>query len=136
MLEGELRQPDDLLDGPGAPGAGFHRRVVRHHTDGPSVDPALAGHDAVGGQVCGVRVGEQAVLHEGALVEEERQAVADEEFVLGAEFLAACSEVALERPRRCLGNAAAIAHRLERIRTRRSMGVGPSWKRSRRNRSR
>ncbi len=136
MLERELRQSDHLLDGPGAPGSSLYSGVVRHHAHRAPVDPPLTCHDPVSGEVLGEGISEQPVFDETPLVEEQREAVANEEFVLRSELLAAFREVALERPRRRLGNTALIAHRLERIRTRRSIGVGPSSKRSRRKRSR
>ena len=61
---------------------GLHRRVVGHHAHRPAVDPADAGHHAVGREIAGQRVGEQAVLDERALVEQAGEPVADEQLVL------------------------------------------------------
>ena len=79
-----LGEPHDLLDRARAPRAGLHRRVVRHHAHRAAVDAADAGHDAVGRQVAGERVGEQAVLDERAVVEQQREPVAHEQLVLRA----------------------------------------------------
>ena len=63
-LPGQLDDPDDLLDGARAPRAGLHGGVVRHHRHRAPVDRAHAGDHAVGGQVAGQGVGQQAVLGE------------------------------------------------------------------------
>ena len=87
----------DLLDRARAPRAGLHRRVVGHHAHRPTVDAADAGDDAVGGQVAGERVGEQPVLDERALVEQQREPVADEQLALAARASRVPVEVALAR---------------------------------------
>ena len=56
------------------------------HTGRPSTR-ADAGHHAVGGQVAGERVGEQAVLDERVVVEQQREPVAHEQLVLARELL-------------------------------------------------
>ena len=61
----------NLLDGAGAPAARLDRRVVGHHRDLAALDHAEAGDDAVGGKLLGEHVGEQAVLHERACVEQQ-----------------------------------------------------------------
>ena len=78
---------------PCAPRAGLDRRVVGHHAHRPPLDATDARHDAVGEQVGGLVVGQQAVLDERVGVEQQRQPVADEELVLGLELVAARGEV-------------------------------------------
>ena len=60
-----LLDPDDLLDRPRAPAAGFHRRVVRHHGHLAAVD-ACPGPVTTpsAGQLVGEDVGEEAVFDE------------------------------------------------------------------------
>ena len=98
VLERVLRETDDLLDGPRTPRAGLHRRVVGHHADPPTVDRADAGDDAVGREIVGERVGEEAALDERALVEEQGETVADEELALALELRAFLLEIALAGP--------------------------------------
>ena len=77
-----LGEPHDLLDGPRAPRARLHRRVVGHHAHRPAVDAADAGDHAVGGQVVGERVGEQPSSTNEPVVEQQLEPVADEQLVL------------------------------------------------------
>jgi hypothetical protein len=63
-----------------------------------ALDQTPSGHDAVGRQVVAEGVGEETVFDEGALVEEESQAVANEEFVLGFEFCCTGSQVPTQGP--------------------------------------
>ncbi len=94
MFEGVLGEPDDLLDGSRPPRACFHGRVVRHDADGATVNSAPTGDDAVGGQVAREGVRQQPVLYERAGVEQQSQAVADEELVLRLELRLPSLEVA------------------------------------------
>ena len=93
-----LGEAHDLLDRARAPRARLHRRVVGHHAHRAAVDAADAGDDAVGREIAGERVGEQRVLDERALVEEQREAVAHEQLVLPRELLPFLGEVPLPRP--------------------------------------
>ena len=84
-----LLDADDLLDRLLAPGAGLHREVVGHDADRPAQDRAHAGDDAVGGHLGLGGAGEEPVLLElGAGIEEEAEAVADEELALRPELVA------------------------------------------------
>ena len=84
-----LLDADDLLDRLLAPGAGLHREVVRHHADRPAEHRADARDHAVGGQVGLGGAGEEPVLLElGAGVEEEAEALADEELAFRPELVA------------------------------------------------
>ena len=84
-----LLDADDLLDRLLAPGAGLHREVVGHHADRPAQHRAHARDHAVGGRVGLGGAGEEPVLLElGAGVEEEAEAVADEELALRPELVA------------------------------------------------
>ena len=65
----------------------------------PAVDRAAAGDHAVGRQTVGQGVGEQAVLDERAVVEEQGDPVADEELVRAASLAAARGEGARARSR-------------------------------------
>src|SRR5262249_31659455 len=65
-----------------------------HHAHRAPVDAADARHDAVGRQVGSHGVGEEAILDEGVLVAQQRDALADEELVLAGELLGLLGEVA------------------------------------------
>ena len=65
-------------------------------TGRPSIRPD-AGDDTVGGQIVGDRVGEQRVLDERALVEQQREPVPHEQLVRVRELAAVLLEVARER---------------------------------------
>ena len=67
------------------------------HTGRPSMRPD-AGDHAVGRQVVGGGVGQQTVLDEGARVEQQLQAVADEQLALAGELVGLLVEVALQGP--------------------------------------
>src|SRR4029077_14587954 len=77
-----LLDAHDLLDGPSAPAAGLHRRVVCHHRHLAAVDGAEPGDDAARGQLRREDVGEQAVLDEGVLVKQQVEALARGQLVL------------------------------------------------------
>ncbi len=94
VLQRVLGEPHDLLHRAGTPRARLHRRVVRHHAHRPPVDGADARDHSVGGQVPGERVGEEPVLDEGTLIEEQREAVANEELVLARELVPLLVEIA------------------------------------------
>src|SRR6266849_3629212 len=81
-----LLDADDLLHGAGAPAAGLHGGVVRHHGHLAAVDGAEPGDDAVRGQLLRENVGEQAVLDEGVLVEQNVKAGASAQLVLLAQL--------------------------------------------------
>ena len=76
---GLLDDPDDLLDGAGAPGTGLDRRVVGHQRHRPAVDAGRPGDHAVGGQPVGQYVGVPPVLGEAALVGEQPDPLPGEE---------------------------------------------------------
>src|SRR5205823_8948138 len=76
---GPLDDPDDLLDGTGAPGAGLDRGVVGHQADVAPVDAGQAGDHAVGREPVRQRVGVPAVLDERTLVDQQRDPLAGEE---------------------------------------------------------
>src|SRR6266545_3404460 len=78
-----LDDPDDLLDGTGAPRAGLDRRVVGHQAHRPAVDRGDTGDHAVGGQPVGQRVGEHRVLDERTLIDQARHPLAGEQLALG-----------------------------------------------------
>ncbi len=86
LAERRLGDPDDLLHRPRAPAAGLHRRVVGDHQRRPALDQAAAGDHTVGGQIAGQGIGQLPVLDEGALVEEQRDPVPDEQLVLAVQL--------------------------------------------------
>src|SRR5882762_2303124 len=78
-----LLDADDLGHGLLTPGAGLDRVVVGHDADGAATHPADAGHDAVRRRVGLLVAGEEEILLEpGSAVEEELEAIADEELAL------------------------------------------------------
>src|SRR4029453_16519456 len=84
-----LLDPDDLEDRLLTPRAGLHRVVVGHEADGPPAHGADAGDHAIGRRVGLLAPREQKVFLElGAGIEEELQAITDEELALGAQLLA------------------------------------------------
>ena len=97
VLQRGLGEAHDLLDGARAPRSGLHRRVVGHHADRTTVDPADTGHHAVGGKIVGERVGEQRVLDERAVVEQPREPVAHEQLVRRRELAAVLLQIPRER---------------------------------------
>src|SRR5581483_573207 len=78
-----LDDPDDLLDGARAPGAGLDRGVVGHHGDGPAADQRGPGDHPVGRQPVRQRVGEPAVFGERAVVGEQGDPFPGEQLALG-----------------------------------------------------
>ena len=72
---GLLDDPDDLLDGPGAPRARLDRGVVRHQRDRTATDRGGAGDHTVGREPVGQHVRERAVLGETAVVDQQLDAV-------------------------------------------------------------
>ena len=96
---GLLLDADDLLDRLLPPGAGLDRVVVGHDADRPAEDGADAGHDAVGRGLGFLRASQAPVFLElGAGIEQELQAIADEELAFLAE-LVPVAEVPLLDPR-------------------------------------
>src|SRR5205823_13034119 len=86
---GLLLDAHDLLHGLLAPRAGLHRVVVGHAAGGAAADPPDARDDAVGRRVGLLGSREQPVLLElGAGIEEELQAIPDEQLALLPELLA------------------------------------------------
>ena len=84
-----LLDADDLLDGLLAPRAGLHREVVGHHADRPAEHRADARDHAVGGRSGSAeRARSQSSWNCGAGVEEEAEAVADEELAFRPELVA------------------------------------------------
>jgi hypothetical protein len=84
-----LLDADDLLYRLLAPGSRLDGVVVGHHADGAAADRAHARHHAVGGRVRLLVAGEEEVLLElGAGVEQESEAVADEELPLFLQLVA------------------------------------------------
>ena len=80
MAERLLLDAHDLLDSRLAPRAGFTVESFAMTATERLVQPTDPSNDTVGGELIGARVDEQAVLDEvGALVEEERDALAAEE---------------------------------------------------------
>ena len=108
--EGRLDDPDDLLDGSRAPGTRFDRRVVGHEAHGAPVHRRRAGDDAVGGQVAGDDVGEQAVLDERPLVDEQPHPLAREELAPRGVRLVVFSRTALLDGRAHLGDGRMVRH--------------------------
>ena len=76
---GLLDDPDDLLDGPSAPGSRLDRGVVGHQRDRASADRSRAGDDAVRREPVGARVSEDAVLGQAVLVDQHGDPVPREE---------------------------------------------------------
>ena len=109
-----LRGADDLLDRPGTPGAGLDRGVVGDDDRRPPVDRAAPGHHTVRGEP-GQGVRELAVLDEGALVDEQGDALTHRQLVLAGQLGGAG-----RRGRG--GRGAGGAQRLE-MRSRRRRGV-------------
>ena len=97
MPQGVFSHAHDLLDGPRTPRTGLHRRIVGHDAHRPALDPRNTRDNAVGRQVGCHRVGEQAVLDERARVDEQCNAIADEQLVLTSQFGALLGQVAGER---------------------------------------
>src|SRR6202050_1495612 len=78
-----LDDPDDLLHGPGPPGAGLHRRVVGHQRDLTSGDQRDAGDHALGGEAGGQSGGEGAGFAEAAGVDQQRDPFPGEKLAAG-----------------------------------------------------
>ena len=97
-----LGHPDDLLYRPRTPGAGFDAWVIGHHEGRPSLNQATTGDDAVGRQVVGHRVGELAVLNEGAVVEQQVDPLTHKSLFALASLAAARSVGASVRSRAAL----------------------------------
>ena len=97
----------DLLDRLGPPRAGLDGRVVGHQRDGPPVDLPHARDDAVGAEAVAVPVGEQRLLREGAVVEQQRDALAHGQLALLERLLTVAFGTATER---ALGGVAELAH--------------------------
>ncbi len=95
---GLLDHADDLLDGPGTPGAGLHRRVVGHQRDRPPVNRGSSGDHAVGRQSARQHVGERAVLCEAAGVNQQLDPVPGEELALRGGLLVVTLRAALRDP--------------------------------------
>jgi hypothetical protein len=98
VTQGVLGEAHDLLDGARPPRSRLDGRIVGHDTHRTTVDPPGAGDDAIGRQVTGRghRVGQQRVLDERAVIEEQRDAIADKQLVLRGQLLALRIEVAGE----------------------------------------
>src|SRR6266436_1018722 len=111
---GPLLNAHDLGHGLLTPGAGLDRVVIGHDADRAAADPADAGHHTVRGSI-GLLVAreEEVFLELGPGIEEQVEAIADEELaffrelvaVLGVALLDACAllEVALVTHRRAPG---------------------------------
>jgi hypothetical protein len=84
---GALLNAQNLLDGALPPGTGLDRRIVRHHTDRATVDPARARHDTIGREVARETVRERGVLDERALVQQQGEPLAAEELPVIARLL-------------------------------------------------
>jgi hypothetical protein len=83
-----LLDAHDLQHGLLAPGAGLDRVVVGHDAHHATTHAAHAGHHAVGRRVGLTMAGEQPVLFQlGAGIEQQREAIADEELPLGAQLV-------------------------------------------------
>ena len=80
-LVGELLHPGDLLERPAPPGAGLDGVVVGDDARRSPVDLADDGHHGVAGQPV-VGPGEQAVFEVRLVVEQQAQAVADQQLAL------------------------------------------------------
>ena len=94
---GLLLDAHDLEHGLLAPGSRLDRVVVGHDAHGAAAHAADAGHDAVGRRVGLLVAGEQPVLLElAAGIEEELEAVADEELALGAQLVAVAGVALLD----------------------------------------
>ncbi len=101
----ELAQAGDLDLAGHAHRPGHHREVIRAHRGEPAFDLAVAGHDAVGGRVDAVhgalgevRFAVDAELDEGALVDQQRDALARGQLlarVLRGDLLLASAEADL-----------------------------------------
>ncbi len=86
---GALLDAHDLLDGLLAPRARLHGVVVGHHAHRAAADRAHPGDHAVGGGVRLLVAREEEILLElGAGIQEQLQAVADEELAFVLELLA------------------------------------------------
>ena len=72
----------DLFHGAGAPAAGLDRGVVGHDGDLPAFDRAQPGDHSVRRQFFGQHVGEEPIFDEGALVQQQVEALARRELVL------------------------------------------------------
>ena len=98
---------NDLLHGAGPPRACLDGRVVRDHDGRSPLDRASAGDDPVGGQTGSERVGVAAVLDEGPLVEEQRDAVTHVDLALPVELGLGFLGCAGRRP---VGRGQPLAH--------------------------
>ena len=117
-LVGELLHARDLLERAPAPRAGLHRVVVGDEARRATVDGADGGDHGVAGQaVLGAR--EQSVLEVGFAVEEQTDAVANEQLALGedpfARLVGTAASGHVETPtqfvtRRCVGHVADVGH--------------------------
>ncbi len=91
-----LLDAHDLLHRPRTPAARLHGGVVGHHGHLPALDSAEAGHHAVGGKLFREHVGEQPVLEERVLVEQQVEPLTRCQLVLLAQ-LGQIASAALER---------------------------------------
>ena len=130
-----LLDADDLLDGLLAPRARLHREVVGHDADRPPEDRPDARDDAVGRRLRLLGAGEEPVLLElGAGIEQEAQAVADEELALRPELVAVLGVPLLDA--RDLVPEALLGHRRTLVMAAAhgrhgSTGVGPAGRAAR-----
>ena len=95
VAQGVLGEAHDLLDRARAPRPGLHRRVVGHHAHRAAVDRPTPVTTPSAGRSSARGVGQQAVLDERALVEQQGEPVAHEQLVLLGQLLAALGQVAL-----------------------------------------
>ena len=87
----------DLLDRLGTPRAGLDRRVVGHQRDRPAIDRADARHHPVGAEPLLPPVGQQRLLGERAVVQQQRDALAHGQLALLERLLAVALGTASQR---------------------------------------
>ncbi len=113
----------DLLNGLRPPGARLHGRVVRHQRHGAPVDRAEAGDDAVRAETVLLPVGQQGFLREGALIEQQGDALAHRQLALLDRLVA----MSLGTPRQRAGGR--LVERLVALARLRVAGGHRSWPR-------